>query len=57
LRYDKKEKMITMDHLAPMEPVFEGDRSYYGPDFSYDALDYQEGKWMLIEDVELRNRE
>jgi len=46
-----------MDHLAPMEPVFEGDRSYYGPDFSYDALDYQEGKWMLIEDVELRNRE
>ncbi|MDK2842918.1 MAG: hypothetical protein PWQ17_2424 [Anaerophaga sp.] len=57
LRYDKREKMIVMDHLAPMEPVFEGDRSYYGPDFSYDVLDYQEGKWLLVEDVELRNRD
>jgi hypothetical protein len=57
LRYDKREKMIVMDHLAPMEPVFVEDRSYYAPDFSYDALDYQEDKWILVENVELRNRE
>lgn len=56
LRYDAKEDLIVLDHLAPMEPMYEGDRSYYGPDFSYDALEFKKGKWVLIENVELRNR-
>ncbi len=56
LRYDEREKIIVMDHLAPLDPSYEGNRSYYGPDFSYDALEFDKGKWILKEDVELRNR-
>ncbi|MFO8001990.1 MAG: hypothetical protein R6U46_12150 [Marinilabilia sp.] len=56
LQYDEPNDRIVMDHLAPMEPRFEGDRSYYGPDFSYDALEFDGGKWVLMEDVDVRNR-
>lgn len=56
LRYDDREDLIVLDHLAPMEPMYEGDRSYYGPDFSYDALEFKKGKWVLIENTEMRNR-
>ncbi len=56
LRYDDNNDLIVMDHLAPMEPAYEGDRSYYGPDFSYDALEFKKGKWNLLENIELRNR-
>jgi hypothetical protein len=56
LRYDEREKLIVMDHLAPLDPSYEGNRSYYGPDFSYDVLEFNRGKWVLEEDVELRNR-
>ncbi len=45
-----------MDHLAPLDPSYEGNRSYYGPDFSYDVLEFNKGKWVLEENVELRNR-
>jgi hypothetical protein len=56
LRYDQREKLIVMDHLAPIDPAYEGNRSYYGPDFSYDVMEFNKGKWVLEEDVELRNR-
>ncbi|MFW5754904.1 MAG: hypothetical protein ACOCV9_08875, partial [Marinilabiliaceae bacterium] len=56
LRYDDQNERIVMDHLAPRSPRYEGDRSYYGPDFSYDALKFEGGKWVLIEDVDVRNR-
>ncbi len=56
LRYDERNNRIIMDHLAPLEPRFEGDHSYYGPDFSYDALEFRKGKWVLVEDVEVRNQ-
>jgi hypothetical protein len=56
LRYDSRDDIIVMDHLAPLEPNFQNDRSYYGPDFSYDALEFKKGKWLLLEDIDLRNR-
>ncbi|MFW6267539.1 MAG: hypothetical protein ACOC1E_00245 [Marinilabiliaceae bacterium] len=56
LRYDEQDDRIVMDHLAPRSPRYEGDRSYYGPDFSYDALKFDGEKWVLIEDVDVRNR-
>jgi hypothetical protein len=56
LRYDDRSRLIVMDHLAPMEPMYQQDRSYYGPDFSYDALELNKGKWTLLKNVELRNR-
>lgn len=56
LRFDDRSDRIVMDHLAPMEPMYEGDYSYYGPDFSYDVLNWEKGKWVLGKNVELRNR-
>ncbi|MGM0376367.1 MAG: hypothetical protein ACQEQ0_06305 [Bacteroidota bacterium] len=56
LRYEEQNERIVMDHLAPRSPRYEGDRSYYGPDFSYDALKFDGEKWVLIQDVDVRNR-
>lgn len=56
LRFDERNDLIVMDHLAPVGPGYAGDRSYYGPDFSHDALEFKNGKWVLLEDIDLRNR-
>ncbi|MFM1875437.1 MAG: hypothetical protein RL266_1174, partial [Bacteroidota bacterium] len=46
LNFDEKEQMIIMDHLAPEDSRFEGQYQFYGPDFSYDALQFKKGKWL-----------
>lgn len=56
LNYDEKEKMIIMDHLAPEDSRFEGQYQFYGPDFSYDALEFKKGEWLLVKDVFAKNR-
>ncbi len=55
LRYDPKVKMIVFDHLAPAEPMFEGDYRHYGPDFSYDGFSFKNGKLNFISEIDLRN--
>lgn len=57
LRWDKRKKRIVMDHLVPSKDELEGIWQFYGPDFSYDALEFKKGKWILKEDVDVRNRE
>ena len=52
LRYNKKQDMIVMDHLVPSEPKFNGLFQYYGPDFSFDALIFKGGKWILQSDID-----
>ncbi len=56
LNYDEKEKKIIMDHLAPEDSRFEGQYQFYGPDFSYDALQFKKGKWIFIKDIFAKNR-
>jgi hypothetical protein len=56
LRYNERTEMIVMDHLSPIDPAYQDDRGNYGPDFSHDALEFQKGKWVLLENIELRNR-
>jgi len=55
LRYDEKYKMIIFDHLSPSEYEYTGLPQYYGPDFSYDALFFEKGKWNYLSDVDVRN--
>lgn len=57
LRYDSKKDMIIMDHLAPSDPRPEAAGMYqlYGPDLSYDALDFRKGMWVLIRDIDVTN--
>ncbi|MES2799602.1 MAG: hypothetical protein V4638_06270 [Bacteroidota bacterium] len=51
LKYDDQYKRIIFDHLSPEAPGLEGFYSFYVPDMSYDAMYYDDGKWVLKEDV------
>jgi hypothetical protein len=55
LRYDEEKSAIVFDHLSPSNPNLEGQFSFYGPDFSYDMLQFKEGKWLYIKDIIPRN--
>jgi len=55
LRYDAGKKMIVMDNLASSEPFFQDDFRFFGPDFSYNALIFDKGKWVYFEEIDLRN--
>jgi len=55
VRYDRQLKMITFDHLVPFHPVYAGDHKFYGPDGSFDGLEFVEGTWIFRGDVDARN--
>ncbi|TAL60439.1 MAG: hypothetical protein EPN85_07205, partial [Bacteroidetes bacterium] len=55
LRYDEERNAIVFDHLSPSNPGLEGQYSFYGPDFSYDMIQFKSGKWIYIKDVLPRN--
>lgn len=55
LKYFEETKRIVFDHLSPSQPKFEGQFQYYGPDFSFDALEFKKGKWVYVADVDARN--
>ncbi|HPX74989.1 MAG TPA: hypothetical protein PLW77_00240 [Bacteroidales bacterium] len=52
LRYNKKQDMIVLDHLVPPEPKYNNMYQFYGPDFSYDALVFKGGKWILETNID-----
>jgi hypothetical protein len=52
LRYIPGSDLIVYDHLSPESPRFKGQYRYYGPDFSYDALRFENGKWKYLPDVD-----
>ncbi len=55
LRYDPRYKMIIADHLAPNNPSYKGLYQFYGPDFNYIGYKFEKGKWVLKEDIEVKN--
>jgi len=55
LKFNRDRTGIIFDHLSPSSPQFKGQYRYYGPDFSYDALEIKDGKLVLIKDIDLRN--
>ncbi|HBF89342.1 MAG TPA: hypothetical protein DDX39_11935 [Bacteroidales bacterium] len=55
LRYDENYKMIVYDHLSPSKPIYKDQFQYYGPDFSYDGLKYEKGKWIEYTEIDLRS--
>jgi len=52
LRYNEKQDIIVIDHLAPSNPRFTGHYQYYGPDFSFDAFQYNSGKWYFMSEID-----
>ncbi len=57
LQYDKDKDMIVYDHLSPSKPQYEGQYEFYGPDFSYDGLKFENGIWNTYFDLDLRLNE
>lgn len=51
LNYEASRERIMMDHLSPESPALKTFRSYYVPDMSYDAFEFERNKWVLKEDV------
>lgn len=51
LRWDEPQQRILFDHLSPETANLEGFYEYYVPDMSYDALEQQGNRWVLLEDV------
>lgn len=55
VRYDPLVDMITFDHLVPFHPVYERNYEFYGPDGSFDGLEFSDGLWVYREDIDARN--
>ncbi len=56
LKYNETLKMIVFDHLSPSSSSYTGLYQYYGPDFSFDGLKFDDGYWNLLEDIDVRNK-
>lgn len=56
LHYNKELKMIVFDHLSPSKPSLKDKYQFYGPDFSYDGLKFEKGRWIYYPDIDARNR-
>lgn len=55
VRHDPDLKMITFDHLVPFHPIYKNNYEFYGPDGSYDGLEFSGGLWTYREDIDARN--
>jgi len=55
IRYDERLKMIVIDHLSPIEPIFSNNYRFYSPDGSYDGFKFNKGVFILVPDVDARN--
>jgi hypothetical protein len=52
----KSNSSVIFDHLAPFSPAKKDDHQYYGPDYSVDAYNFENGLWKLAIDVDVRNQ-
>lgn len=54
VRYEPSIDMITFDHLVPLHPIYENNFEFYGPDGSFDGLKFEDGIWILQNDIDAR---
>jgi hypothetical protein len=55
VNYDPNLDMITFDHLVPFHPIYKGTYEFYGPDGSFDGIEFVSGRWVYREDLDARN--
>lgn len=48
------DKSIVFDHLSPSSPEFRDNHQFWGPDFSFDSYNLENGFWRLKSDVDVR---
>jgi hypothetical protein len=54
LVYDEKLNMIVYDYLMPPIAAYKNQYQYYGPDGSYDALCFSDGKWIHYPNIDIK---
>lgn len=55
LKFEPGRNMIVFDHLAPPDKRMKDKPETFGPDLSYDGYRLNDGKWQLVENLEMRN--
>ena len=55
LRYVPENNTIVFDHLAPPDPKLKGKHSSYGPDLTYSGYKLKNGRWVYVDNLDLRN--
>jgi len=55
LRYVPEQNLIVFDHLSPPDPKLKNDHSTYGPDLSYDGYREKNGRWVYVDNLDMRN--
>jgi len=55
LRYVPGENLIVFDNLAPPDKRSKDQPETYGPDLSYNGYRLKNGRWELVEDLDMRN--
>ena len=48
---------IVFDHLAPFSQEYKDNHQFYGPDFSFDSYDLENGLWRFKTNVDVRKKE
>jgi hypothetical protein len=55
LRYEPEQNMIVFDHLSPPAPKLKDQSESFGPDMSYNAYKLKNGRWVYLDNVDMRN--
>jgi len=55
LRYVPDQNLIVFDHLSPPDKKMKDMPETYGPDLTYDGYQLKNGKWVFIENLDMRN--
>ena len=57
VRYQEKGKRIVFNHLVPPKKDLEGLEEYYIPEGTFNSYQYNKGKWLMEEDIDIRNQQ
>jgi hypothetical protein len=55
LRYVPEQNLIVFDHLSPPDPRSKNKPTTYGPDLTYDGYKLKNGRWVYVENLDMRN--
>jgi hypothetical protein len=55
LNYVPQQNLIVFDHLSPPDPKLKDHPESFGPDLSYDGYKLKNGRWVYVEELDMRN--
>ena len=57
LKFNKDQNRIIFDQLVPLKKELVGMHEYYIPEGTYNAFEYNKGKWVFFDDIDARNKQ